>query len=67
MASEWLTVKEACEYLKVSKSTLYLWCDKGILRYYEFKDVGRGRRFKKEDLDALLELGGTGIADESKK
>ena len=52
---EWLTVAQACSYLKVSRRTLYRWCDEGKLRYYEMEGGGR-RRFDKEDLDGLLTL-----------
>lgn len=58
----WYTVKEACEYLRISKPTLYRYCKDGLLAYYSLP--GGGRRFKKEDLDALLE---PGKADASKK
>ncbi len=54
---EWLTVDEAAKYLKVHRTTIYDLCDRGVLPYYELKGA-RGRRFKREDLDALLEPGG---------
>lgn len=50
---EWLTVAEATAYLKVTRRTLYRWCEQGRLRYYELESGG-GRRFKREDLDKLL-------------
>jgi len=50
---EWLTVKEAASYLKVSRSTLFTYCAAGRLPWYRLEG-GRGRRFKPEDLDALL-------------
>lgn len=53
---DWLTLTEATAYLKVTRNTVYRWCDQGFLPFYELK-VGRGRRFKREDLDALLERG----------
>jgi excisionase family DNA binding protein len=52
---EWLTVTQACSYLKVSRRTLYRWCDEGKLPYYELEGGGR-RRFDQEDLDNLLKL-----------
>ncbi len=52
---DWLTVTEACSYLKVSRRTLYRWCDEGKLPYYEMEGGGR-RRFDKTDLDGLLKL-----------
>lgn len=54
---EWLTVDEAAKYLKVHRTTIYDLCDRGVLPYYELKGA-RGRRFKREDLDSLLEPGG---------
>jgi excisionase family DNA binding protein len=56
---EWLTVTEAMAYLKVSRRTLSRWCELGRLRFYELESGG-GRRFKREDLDALLKPGGPG-------
>jgi excisionase family DNA binding protein len=53
---EWLTLREAAAYLKVGVSTLYRWMDEGTLRYYELESGG-GRRFRREDLDALLKPG----------
>ncbi len=53
---EWLTVDEAMKYLRVSRSTLYRWCDEGRLRFYELESGG-GRRFNREDLDKMLRPG----------
>jgi excisionase family DNA binding protein len=53
---DWLTVREAALYLKVDRTTIYRYCDLGLLPFFELK-TGRGRRFKREDLDALLEQG----------
>ncbi|MHB8613556.1 MAG: helix-turn-helix domain-containing protein [Candidatus Dormibacteraceae bacterium] len=55
---EWLTVDEACAYLKVSRRSLYRWCDRGRLPYYELEGGGH-RRFNRQDLDRLLKLGGS--------
>lgn len=52
----WYTIAEACEYLRVSKATLYTNMADGRLRFYVMKGT-RNRRFKKSDLDALLEPG----------
>jgi len=47
---EWLTVKGAAAYLKVSVVTIYRMCEEG-LRY----GMLRGhRRFRKADLDAQI-------------
>ena len=53
---EWLTLQEAAAYLKVTRNTVYRWCDLGLLPFFELKS-GRGRRVRREDLDALLERG----------
>jgi len=53
---EWVTVKEAGEYLKVSRATLFNYMKRGILPWYSVPG-GRGRRLKREDLDKLLQLG----------
>jgi excisionase family DNA binding protein len=55
---EWLTVREAAAYLRVSRSTLYSWCKVDRVRYYNFQGGERAeRRFKRDDLDELLKPG----------
>ena len=49
----WLTVDEAAEYLRVSRRQIYRFCSEGVLPYYTLPGVG-ARRFRREDLDALL-------------
>jgi excisionase family DNA binding protein len=61
---EWLTVDAAANYLKVHRTTIYDLCDRGVLPYFELKGA-RGRRFKREDLDALLEPGGQTDGDKT--
>ena len=51
---KWLSEKETQEYLGVSRSTLYRWQKEGKLKVYK---LGRQRRYRQEDLDALLEPG----------
>jgi excisionase family DNA binding protein len=51
-----MTPSEAARYLKVTRQTIYRWCDEGRLKFYELESGG-GRRFKREDLDALLKEG----------
>lgn len=53
---DWLTVKEAAAYLKVHRDTIYSYCEAGRLPWYEMP-AGKGRRFKREDLDSLLTPG----------
>ena len=52
----WFTIQEAAAYLRVTPTTVYRWCDEGRLHFYELESGG-GRRFKREDLDALLKPG----------
>lgn len=53
MSDEWLTEAEAREYLGVSGTTLWRWQQEGHLKVYK---LGRARRYKRADLDALFEL-----------
>lgn len=53
---QWYTVTEACEYLRVSKTTLYDYMKDGRLPFFYLAGT-RNRRLKKSDLDALLEPG----------
>jgi excisionase family DNA binding protein len=57
---EWLTLEQAAAYLKISTQTLYRWVDDGRLVAYELP-AGRGRRFKRDDLDGLLTPSGGGV------
>jgi len=53
--SEWFTIAEACEYLKVSRRTLYRWMDADQVPYY-FIGAGAGvRRFRLRDLENMME------------
>lgn len=55
--SEFLTINEASEYLKLGRRTLYKYMDEGILPYYILKPSGR-RRLRRKDLDSLMERHG---------
>lgn len=55
----WLTLGEAAAYLKVSKPTIYRLCAEGRLPFYKLAGTG-ARRFKMDDLDALLVRGRPG-------
>src|ERR1700682_1073409 len=57
---EWLNLDQAAAYLKISTQTLYRWVEDGRLVAYELPS-GRGRRFKREDLDSLLTPSGRGV------
>ncbi len=50
---DWLTAREAAAYLKVDRTTIYRYCGQGLLAFYDLK-TGGGRRFRRQDLDALL-------------
>jgi excisionase family DNA binding protein len=66
----WYTVARACKYLDVSRATLYVYMADGRLPFYQFKgtasnDGSTRRRFKRSDLDALLEPGNpSALADD---
>ncbi|MGE5509315.1 MAG: helix-turn-helix domain-containing protein [Chitinophagales bacterium] len=47
---DWLTIPEACSYLKVSRSTLYNWEKTGRLAMFRFGGMVRIRR---DDLNRL--------------
>lgn len=49
-------VKEAARYLGISRRTVWLLMASGKLRWYTVEGI-RGRRFKSEDLDALIREG----------
>ncbi len=50
---ELLTMKETCDLLKVHANTLRQWDKNGILKAVRF-GARRDRRYKKEDVIALL-------------
>lgn len=54
--TDWLTISEAIQYLKISKSTLYECMSDGRLPYYYVKGT-RQRRLKKADVDSLMVRG----------
>lgn len=51
--SPWMTTKEAMEYLRVSRSTLYRLVRNGKVTRYALDGTDEGR-FKREELDLLL-------------
>ncbi len=53
--SEWLTVTEAADYLKVKRRTLLLWVRQGKMKAFALSGTKRRVwRFRQEDLDAAL-------------
>ncbi len=49
-----VTLKEACEILKVHPNTLRQWDRKGVLKAVRF-GVRKDRRYRLEDLQKLIE------------
>jgi excisionase family DNA binding protein len=62
-STSWYTVAEACEYLKVSNSTLYAYMKDRRLPFFYLAGT-RQRRLRKRDLDALLQPGNPDELDE---
>lgn len=52
--SELLSMREACELLKVHPNTLRLWDKKGVLKAVRF-GTRKDRKYKKEDVLKLME------------
>lgn len=52
MEKRLLTVKEVCEYLNISKPTVYRLIKEGKLKPIK---IGKSTRFEKEDIDKLIE------------
>ena len=50
---ELVTLKEACELLKVHPNTLRQWDEKGILKAVRIGQR-RDRRYRKEDLEKII-------------
>ena len=45
---EYLTIEELCEYLKISKQTVYLMTSRDAIPFFK---VGRRLRFRREAID----------------
>jgi excisionase family DNA binding protein len=55
MQSEWLTVPEAADYLRVKPRTLLLWARQGRVKAFALSGTQRHVwRFRRQDLDAAL-------------
>lgn len=52
---EYLTIKEACEYLGVSRATLFNYVKRKLIHKYE-QTVPRQILYKKSELDSLKEI-----------
>lgn len=54
--SEWLTVAEAAQYLKIKPSTLLLWARQGKVKAFALSGTKRRVwRFRRADLDSALQ------------
>jgi excisionase family DNA binding protein len=51
---KYLTINEACEYLGVTRTTMYEWMNSGKLRYHI---VGSRRRIAQKDMAAFIREG----------
>lgn len=55
MTDRWLSVDEVCEYLGVSRDTIYRWI-RG--RQMPARSVGRLWKFKRDEIDEWIRAGG---------
>ncbi|SMP85900.1 transcriptional regulator, AlpA family [Epsilonproteobacteria bacterium SCGC AD-308-P11] len=51
---KWLTVEEICNYLSVTKDTIYKWIDQRDMPAHR---VGRRWMFQKKDVDGWIKAG----------
>lgn len=51
-ALEMLTINEVIKILKISRSTLYRYMERGTIKHYKF---GKSVRFKKSDIKRFIE------------
>jgi len=49
---QWLTIKEASKYLKVSQQTIFRWMRSGKVSFFK---IGKATRFRRSNLDMLAE------------
>src|SRR3990172_5896434 len=50
---EWLTIAEVCDYLQITRATLYRWARLGRLRLYKLG--ARATRVRRQDLEHMLQ------------
>lgn len=55
MEDRWLSVDEICDYLGVKRDTVYKWINEKSMPAHR---VGRLWKFKKEQVDTWVEVGG---------
>lgn len=64
MQLEWLTAKEAAQYLKINSRTLLDWTRQGKVKAYKLSGTTRHVwRFRQSDLDAMLSASSADSAD----
>lgn len=51
--SPWLTTREACAYLGISRATLDVWAGRGAVKKHRVRG-SRLIRFRRDELDAAL-------------
>ncbi len=61
---EILTVQEVAEYLKVSRTTVWRWCNKGKLPAFK---AGRSWRVHRSEIKKMVRLGLEDISEEKTK
>ena len=61
--TQWLSLREACDFVQVSQVTLRQWADAGHMRVY--RTPGGHRRFSREDVLALTQQPASSQASES--
>jgi excisionase family DNA binding protein len=62
LSNEVLTVREVATYLRVTRVTVWRWCQQGVL---PASRIGRSWRIRREDMLSLLErCESTGLAQE---
>lgn len=57
MHDRWMSVDEICEYLGVSRDTIYKWIEQKGMPAHR---VGRLWKFKRDDVDEWVRTGGAG-------
>lgn len=51
VSDETLTVQEVADYLKVSRTTVWRWCNQGLLPAFK---IGRGWRVRRGELEKVM-------------
>ena len=62
MEDRWLSVDEICQYLGISRDTVYKWIDQKDMPAHR---VGRLWKFRKEEVDEWVRSGGAGKTKDS--